>query len=860
MDLRALVLRSLSGDNATRREAEQILGQCEVQAGFTVTLLQLVSQVSNGSALSPEDAAVRQSMSVLFKNVIRRRWMPGEDEDRSAMIPAGDRETIKTHLVELMCSTPPEVQKMLAEAVAIVAKSDFPANWTGLLVQLKAKLATQDLSIVKGVMLTTNSIMKRFRYVYKTDPLMLELIYCLEQFQEPLTQCANSNFALIESMGAVPTNKPALIFAMETHRLINRIFFSLNWQDIPEYFEDNIKTWMEGFARMLNYKNPVLDDPDEDDEPGAIEKVQAAVVENISLYVTKYEEEFGPYLGNFTQLVWQRLMELGPQPKYDVLATSLIKYLTSVCSKQMNVPLFTDQVLSEIVSNIVVRNLTATDMDQELFEDNPTDYIRKDMEGSDQDTRRRCAVDLVRGLLKFFSDKVSALCIGYIGSMLETYRTTMDWRAKDAALHLVQAVAVKSTVNQAATEINPLINVLDIFSTHVFPEVNDPVIDARPIVKADAIKLICLFRQHFPRDLLLSLMPRMIAHLGSSHVVIQTYAAVCIDKFLSIKDKTPAGVSVQRLTEEDLGPLLQGLLAGLFAVLDNPNLPENDYVMKGIMRVLAVGGARVGPYTQLVLHKLNQTLERVCKNPVNPHFNHYMFESIALLIRNSCTGAASPEAAAALCTDFENMLFPPFQAVLQQNITEFTPYVFQVLAQLLSYRPGTASSPPYKALFSPLLSPVLWEQRGNVPALSDLFRAYITKAMPDILAGQHLAGVLGVFQKLLASKVCWSLSAYLSAFCFSSVSVVPSFSPAHLLSSPSLLSRRPPRSSRTNFSTTLSCTAPWPRWRPTPRKSLVCCSSECKRSALLVSAKCLSTPCASMHPWTRIYSTEPSRG
>jgi len=577
---------------------------------------------------------------------------------------------------------------------------------------------------------------------------------------------------------------------METHRLINRVFFALNWIDLPEYFEDNMPTWMGEFAKVLSYKNPLLVDDSEDSEPGLIEQVQAAVVDNISLYVTKYEEEFAPYLGTFTQLVWQRLMEVSAQPKFDVLATSLIKYLTSVCSKEMNRHLFTDAVLTEIVSNIVVRNLTATELDEELFEDNPTDYIRKDMEGSDQDTRRRCAVELVRGLQKFFGEKVSQLCIGYIGSMLETYQATQSWQAKDAALHLVLAVSVKATVNQAATEINPYVNVLEIFNTHVMPEVHDPNVNARPIVKADAIKMLCLFRELFPKEMLLSLLPYMVAHLASSQVVVQTYAAICIDKFLSIRDKPAAaagggaaaggiggvggmlaavasGPGTPRLSDEDVAPMLQQLLASLFAVLENPTLPENDYVMRAIMRVLSVSGPRVGPFTQLVLQKLTLTLERVCKNPVNPHFNHYLFESISLLVRSSCSATQQPDMAEALCNEFERLLFPPFQSVLQLDVTEFTPYVFQVFALLLSFRPppagsnaalvasasASAASPAYKALFTPLLSPVLWERRGNVPALSDLFRAYIGKAMADVLAGQHLMGVLGVFQKLLASKV-----------------------------------------------------------------------------------------------------------
>jgi len=34
------------------------------------------------------------------------------------------------------------------------------------------------------------------------------------------------------------------------------------------------------------------------------------------------------------------------------------------------------------------------------FEDDPTDYILSDMEGSDSDTRRRCAIELLRGMCR----------------------------------------------------------------------------------------------------------------------------------------------------------------------------------------------------------------------------------------------------------------------------------------------------------------------------------------------------------------------------------------------------------------------------------------------------------------------------
>ncbi len=749
--LRELLQNTLAVDSNLRKNAENYIKSVESTQGFPLLLLNLITRLITTN--TSNDASIRQVASVLFKNLVKNKWQPEDEEELKNAIAAGDKDIIKTHLVELMCTAPQDVQRQLAEAVTLISKYDFPDRWSNLLPQLTQKLASNDILITKGVMLTANSIMKRFRYVYRSDALYAEILICLDGFKAPLLEKYQQNDALISQFA---NSKPELAALLETQRLMTRIFFSLNWQDIPEFFEDNVVLWMTEFAKYLSYKNPLLLDNDETSEAGPVEKLQAAILENLNLYATKYEDVFEPFLPQFTQLVWKLLMEVGPQPKFDILATGAIKFLTSVSSKQMNVGIFTEPILRDIVEHIVVRNLTATEADEELFEDNPTDFIRKDMEGSDQDTRRRAAGELVRSLLKFFGPQISELCTSYIGAMLEQYRVCKDWRAKDAALHLVLAVSVKSSSTTAgAGELNPLVNIMDIFQTHILPEVQDESAHTRnnPIVTSDAIKMICIFRSHLQTPFLISLLPHIIRHLSSKHVVIQTYAALCIERFLTVKDRDPVtGEMKQRITKEHLAPFFEQLFGGLFRVLENPDLSENDYVMKCIMRMLVVVGADIAPVTELVLQHLTAALVRVCKNPVNPHYNHYLFESIAVLVRSVCgTGTSYSEGA---CSRFESLLFPPFQNVLAQDVAEFVPYVFQVLAQLLSSRPvNSGLSDAYRALFTPLLSPVMWERKGNVPALTELYVAYISRGMAEIVAGNNLTGVLGVFQKLLASRV-----------------------------------------------------------------------------------------------------------
>ena len=50
--------------------------------------------------------------------------------------------------------------------------------------------------------------------------------------------------------------------------LIAKIFYSLNYQDLPEFFEDNMKVWMDGFHSLLTAPNIASLESDSDDKAG----------------------------------------------------------------------------------------------------------------------------------------------------------------------------------------------------------------------------------------------------------------------------------------------------------------------------------------------------------------------------------------------------------------------------------------------------------------------------------------------------------------------------------------------------------------------------------------------------------------
>jgi len=741
--IRAVLAQTLSPDANTRRAAERHLTDAQKIEGHPLVVLHIVA--SDSAA----DAAVRQAAAVHFKNIIKKGWDEhAEHGTEGITISATDRDLIKSHLVELMCTVPPRIQAQCSEAIALIAKVDFPQHWKNLLPDLVQRFESPDPNIVSGVLVTTNAILRSFRYVQRSEELYRDYSYVLQGLQAPLLTLFIRTGKAVD---ACPNDPAQLKPRFASLRSMCRIFYSLNWQDLPEYFEDHMKEWMGEFGKYLQYRNPVLVDPDEEDEPSPIDVLQAAIVENLNLYANKDEEPFLPFLPDFTSLVWNLLMSLTPMPKHDTLATTSIRFLSSLVGKLMHKNLFSStETLRNIISKIVIPNLMIREVDEEKFEDDPHDFILGDMEGSDTESRRKVSQELLRAMCRQFEAETTTICSEHVMAMLEGFARdpTGQWKNKDAAIHLMLGIAIRAESAQGGvSKTNDAVDVMTFFQKNILTELQEADLSVRPMVKATAIKFVSTFRNQFTDDHVKALMPLLIAHLSSDSVVVHTYAAAAIEKILTSKVDGPGGIKTQRFGGVDIQPFLNELFNGLFGIVDKEDLNENEYVMKCVMRALNTSKDYIMPVTQTVLDKLTVALGRVAKNPRNPHYNHYLFESIAVLVRSVCSKDPSNTAA------FENLLFPPFQTVLQMDVAEFTPYVFQVLAQLLEYRPADAGlGDAYTALFPPLLTPSLWERRGNVPALTRLIQAYLGKGATEIVAQGHFVGILGVFQKLVSSR------------------------------------------------------------------------------------------------------------
>lgn len=388
------------------------------------------------------------------------------------------------------------------------------------------------------------------------------------------------------------------------------------------------------------------------------------------------------------------------------------------------------QLLSFLrICNLVILSSVS---DEELFEDNPEEYIRRDIEGSDIETRRRAACDLVKTLSQNFEAKIFEIFGQYLQVLLSKYNEnpTQNWRAKDTAIFLVTSLASRgATQKHGVTQMSQLVPLPQFCEQQVIPELQRPNINELPVLKADALKFVMTFRTLLGPQTMIACIPQLVRHLPAESAVVHSYAACTIEKILIMRDSDNSLV----VTSAHLQPIINELLNGLFAVLLKPRSNENEYVMKAIMRSFNTLQEASMPFMAIALPRLTEILVQVSKNPSRPHFNHYLFETISLSIKIVCK--TEPNAV----TSFEEALFPIFQNILQQDILEFMPYVFQMLSLLLDVRESAGGiAEPYWALFPCLLSPTLWDRPGNVTPLIKLVCAFVRQGSPKISSMEKL--------------------------------------------------------------------------------------------------------------------------
>ncbi|KAK0446106.1 CAS/CSE protein [Armillaria borealis] len=736
-ELPQLLLASLNP--ATRKQAEQSLDAFSAQQGFLSHLLRLVLDQS-------QERAVRLSGSVYLKNIAKLKW-----EEDVQPLAEQDKVVLRSELVPAMLAlsnpTDKAIRAQVAESVSLIAELDFPEKWPNLIDQLVSSLSATDYNINVGVLQTAHSIFNQWRAHVRSDQLFTEINFVFSKFMDPFLQLFRQTATLLLSN---PSQNPALTTPTSNYMtlaqsmvLLIEIFHDFTCQDLPPAIEDThaefFGTTQGWFHNFMPWNPQELRGDADDPTPSLPSQIKTRILEIVELFLKLYPEQLqqSGAVQTLVQDVWSLVgSNQLPNISDDHLVSQALRFISTAIRSGHYQSLFSSpNIVSSLVEGVVVPNTSLREHDVEQFEDDPLE--------------RHSAADVLQALVSSGYETATTEIVGkWIETGLKQYEAnkTENWRAKDSAIYLLTAVATKGqTTQQGVTSTNTLVDVIKFFSEHVFQDLEASAGTVHPILQVDAIRFLYTFRNQLTKPQLMSVLPLLIRHLGSANYVCCTYAAITIDRILFIKQ---GGQLL--FTQADVHDFAADLLNALLTKIESAGTPEkmaeNDHLMKCVMRVVFTAREGLIPRYEQTLARLVAILGVISKNPSNPKFDQYIFESISGLIRFIASG--NP----AYLATFEQALFGPFTVILQQDIDQYIPYVFQLLAQMLEMHSKDVPA-EYRSLLPFLLMPAIWQQKGSVPGLVKLLSAYLSHDSKEMVANRQIATVLGVIQqRLIPSK------------------------------------------------------------------------------------------------------------
>eukprot|EP00392_Amoebophrya_sp_AT5.2_P003673 g3678.t1 len=815
--LASLLHRTTGAHVLDIKQAQQELAKLEEsEPRFGILLLQLLHKLQTPSpthqtptppaAPDPQTAAVSLAGGIFFKNYVKRKWPLYQNG-----VPEEQRKLIKENLVALLMCASSAVQKQLCAAMELIAECDFPFDTEARAVVLEA----------------LEPVFRVFEEQYRSNEVLRAVKHCVDTFSADHLKCFQASCEVLgggslqlggsssstasaaagQTGGASSLQQPynEQQLRTELRGLVSAasIFYSLNVVDLPEQYEDAMQFWFSGFFHFLrtsNYPPALLRSPGDMER---CNRLRAQICENLGLYVTKYQEEVKQYVKPATAAVWELLLELNQSDANDNVVASGIKFLSSAAAQNWGAesPFADPGALQQICEKIVLPNMAMRDSDVDLFEDSPLDFIQRDIEEADQDTRRKTAVDLVKALMRFQEGNVTAILMQHVRQLLaksaESQNTRQGFLAKESCIYLVMAMAVKGGTKQAGcTVVNPQVPFQQYFEQEVRPVLQAAFIPQTnsaaeeqdfPPLRAAGLKYLTTFRSLLTTEAVSSVLADIARHVSHPSAVVHTYAAHALEKLLTVRDLTqilaqhqqqqqPTNILGQqaamiltgangqlpplKFNAQQLQPLLTSVLEPMITTLTNKQgIEQNEYLMRCIVRVFMFLRTLAAELAVPMLGKCVELMEQIACNPKHPQFAHFLFEGVAVVIKvaqSSEVVASEVEGAGSRRNSklqaVEDKLLNVCGVILQGEVMrDFLPYVFQILGLLLDS--AVEVKPVYTSLFQTLMFPEFWTKYPNIPALVRFLKAYLARQDHfQSLLQQNISEVLKRFESTLNSR------------------------------------------------------------------------------------------------------------
>ncbi|KAJ1721002.1 Nonsense-mediated mRNA decay protein 5 [Coemansia erecta] len=676
MDLHALVSlfdSTLHPEPEVRQTAEQQLQQLEAHDGFLSTLLQMIS--------SPDlPLGTKQAASIYFKNRIRRSWS-GLHHQQLLHPPIGDndRNVTRDNILGAIYAAPQTIKLQLTECLGIMLKHDFPEKWPQFIVHTKELLHAQDAQKVYTGLLALLEVIKVYRFSVTKRDIIDEIAKELfPQVQKIADEAVASDDEL----------------AMRMVWISFKSYYNSIQSGLPIAFQEpgNLVAWGTTFIKMI--EKPVAFDKSTVDEETAKEPVWKAkkwATRSVNRLYSRYgnptllpatsTKQFGAFAKLFTANFLPQIMQVylkqieGYTTGHVWMSTrvrGLVSMFLSDCVKEKSAWKLLKPHADGIVSHFIFPQLCFSEADQELWEDNPVEYVQKRVEpiddfGSSNVAASNLLIDLAVDRKKATLSSILSFINGILTSYAQSPEESRNPRTKDGALAMMSSLC-----GTLCSRKSPVYSTLPEFLlTHVIPE----FASTYGFMRARALDTYCRYSsiEFSDPQITRGIFESVFGLLSDPQLPVRVHAALALQPMIE---------------NEVIRDLLSSHLPQVMQVFLNlTNEIDSDLISSVVEEFVEVFADRMSPFAVELAQQLCDTFTRIMGEvsansaDMSGEVDEFSDKTMAAMgvLKTLGTLVLNLDSSPEVVFKLEEVIFPVVRFVLDQRIVDLYDEVYEIL-------------------------------------------------------------------------------------------------------------------------------------------------------------------------------------
>ena len=682
-EISAVFQKTLSQNKSDREQAEQFLSQIIMDSN---TLQTFFSYILNKS----ESIPLRVSACTFLKNYISDYFYDSSYNailNKNKIMNENSKTYFKENILELMLNADNDILPSIIEMVKIVVQgaNGYLIIWPKLMDFIGDILNKHDFSKSGHMYNLITKIIKRYHIESKSDSLFREIIYTMSKICKPMTEDALNIINFFNTYNNNNNNNDVITKqCLQMMIKIMSIFYSLNYQDFPEFFEDHLNEWINILNDTLLFPNKTGEINNKIDPSlyQLILKMKSKTLKNINLYYSNYYEDIEKYAQNLCSSVWTLMCKTKViKDNYSKLMKELLDFFKSgfQMSKMNNLKI---EQINEIFEHIILPNLSMSDQEKQDFLDNAIEFLKIEFEEYDMSSNKYYSINLLQIIINIFPDVNKVIIAPKIVQLLNDYNSdkTKNWNKKLLAINLLFASCIKTFAQRfGVTELNPqsIYNDIDGLINEIFikefQQYNSTI-----IIQIYSLKFLSTFRlQISDKNKLGQIILLLIDILNKCSTATQNACLLCLDLIINMKDlQTRKSRTIEIINNENI---FNNLISSLLNFISKNT---NIFAMRCFFQTLKLTqDQKLQSLAESINTSMDAILKLIIQNSQSDEFNFYFFETCALimkkfLIKNNTNNTTD----LTLVKNFQNALQNDLNLVLQNNVTDVLGYSFQLFA------------------------------------------------------------------------------------------------------------------------------------------------------------------------------------